>query len=60
MTKALYTDATCSAVFSMSTDKLHERVDAPFTLAARMWGSVLATGARLVPRNGSPLLSAQG
>ena len=24
----------------MSTDKLHERVDTPFTLAARMWGSV--------------------
>jgi hypothetical protein len=30
MTKALYTDATCSAASSMSTDKLHERVCAPF------------------------------
>jgi len=33
MTKALYTDATCSAASSMSTDKLHERVCAPFTLS---------------------------
>jgi Integrase core domain len=31
---ALYTDATCSAASSMSTDKLHERVCAPFRLAA--------------------------
>jgi len=29
MTKALYTDAICSAASSMSTDKLHERVCAP-------------------------------
>src|SRR5512132_2690391 len=32
MTKALYTDATCSAASSMSTDKLHERVCAPFRI----------------------------
>jgi hypothetical protein len=33
MTKALYTDATCSAASSMSTDKLHERVCAPYQAA---------------------------
>jgi len=31
MTKALYTDAICSAASSMSTDKLHERVCVPFS-----------------------------
>jgi len=32
MTKALCTDATCSAVSFTSTDKLRERVCAPFTI----------------------------
>jgi hypothetical protein len=32
-TKALSTDAICSAASSMSTDKLHEHVCAPFTLS---------------------------
>jgi len=32
MTKALCTDATCSAVSFTSTDKLHERLCAPFRL----------------------------
>ena len=34
MTKALCIDSTCSAVSFTSTDKLHERVCAPFMLPA--------------------------
>ena len=34
MLLAARADATCSAVFSMSTDKLHKRVCAPFTRKA--------------------------
>jgi hypothetical protein len=34
MTAALCNDATCLAACSTSTDKLHERVCAPFTVTA--------------------------
>ena len=41
MTKALSTDATCSAASSMSNEKLHERVCAPFRLIYRTRAELL-------------------
>jgi hypothetical protein len=44
MTKALYTDAICSAASCMSTDKLHDCVCAPFRLLRPDGGSAQVFG----------------
>jgi uncharacterized protein (TIGR03118 family) len=59
MTKALYTDAICSAASSMSTNKLHERVYAPFRLVlAPAAGFGRFAGALLVGNFGNGRINA--